>query len=94
MKTKNLFIRLMDMAKTKRIMLAFVLVFSCLISVYGQGTPPPPPPPGSNGLEGDVPTGGNAPIDDGLLLLIGLSVVYFSVKLYNLKNSNDPAIES
>lgn len=94
MKTKNLFIRQMDMTKPKRIIFAFVLLFSCLISAYGQGTPPPPPPPGSNGLEGNIPTGGNAPIDDGLLLLVGLSVVYFSVKLHNLKNKNDLAIKS
>lgn len=65
--------------------LAIGLFISVYSSVLAQGTPPPPPS-GGHGLTGNQPpAGGNAPVDGGVLLLIGLGAAYGARKLKVVK---------
>ena len=55
-----------------------LLVIGCAV-VFAQPPPPPPPPdPGGN----DIYIGG-APIADGIVVLIALSLAYATRKIYN-----------
>lgn len=48
--------------------------------------PPPPPPSGGHGIGGNSPPGAGAPIGEGMLFLIGLSVLYGSKKVHAFRN--------
>jgi len=47
-----------------------------------QGGPPPPPEYGHGATGDQPPEGGNAPLGSGLILLIGLGIVYAIKQTY------------
>jgi hypothetical protein len=62
--------------------IAIVLGSICL---YAQ----PVPPPSGNGLNGNQPAGGGAPIDGGLSILLALGAAYGASKLYKVKEEEE-----
>ena len=47
----------------------------------------PPGMPGNHGTNGDAPPGGGAPLGSGLAVIIAMSAVYGSKKLFQLKHA-------
>jgi len=74
------------MERTKKIIIlaafgAFLLLHA--VSVNAQGGPPPPPPGEGHGQTTNLPPqGGNAPVGGGLLILLGLSALYGTRRVY------------
>jgi len=61
-----------------------ILVFTFTYNPgYSQGLLPPNPPPTGHSQNGNQ-TGGNAPVGNGLIILLGLSIVYASKKTAEL----------
>ena len=56
-------------------------------SAFAQN-PPPPPPGGGHGQTGDQPSGGGAPIGEGLLILSLLGAAYGARKTYQAKKEH------
>lgn len=48
-----------------------------------------PPLPASHGESGDTPTGGGAPIGDGMFLLLAFSAAYSARKIYSARQEED-----
>lgn len=52
------------------------------LTASAQGGPPPPPPGGGHGqTTNQPPQGGNAPLDGGMLLLLGIGTAWGAYKL-------------
>ncbi len=69
----------------------FLLVQLIIVPIFISGIfadPPGPPPPGGNpgGTPGGVPVGGPLPasIDDGVVILLTLTVAYGCYKIYEV----------
>jgi hypothetical protein len=63
--------------KIKRL-LVILFFFGLSVFSFGEDPPPPPPCPGST----DPPVGGpEAPIEDGVPIIIGLALFYGALKL-------------
>jgi hypothetical protein len=63
-------------------------LFFSVFSAFSQSGPPPPPPEGGHGqITNQPPQGGNAPIGDGIILLLVLSIVYGCARIYFEKRS-------
>ncbi len=65
-----------------------VLVFF-ILSTGVMAQVGPPDPPGEHGSGDDEAPGGGAPIGSGVFILLGLSSVYGSKKVYNLLKEED-----
>jgi hypothetical protein len=66
----------------KKILCTLLVLFSilfCSQMLVAQG---PPPPPDGHGRTDNQEEGGGAPLNGGLILLIGFSVVYGGIKLH------------
>ncbi|MCF8374597.1 MAG: hypothetical protein K9H64_23465 [Bacteroidales bacterium] len=75
-----------------RIATAFLFSLLTLASFPAFAFDPPPPPP--NGGNGDTPPpGGGAPIQGGVVLLIGLAASYALYKI-NLQSKEDETVSS
>jgi len=59
-----------------------IIVSVTTTNLLAQVPPPPPPGHGSTGNQ----TGGNAPIGEGLFILLGLGVAYGSKKIFEADN--------
>jgi|GEM_PF-1361500 len=69
----------------KKIGLAMLLIAFCTYSAnraLAQGAPPPPPAVGHGATGNQPPTGGNAPITNGVYLLLSLGAVYGLTKVW------------
>lgn len=65
---------------SRAILLMHCLLFSTLFTL---ADPPGPPPPGGDPTLGGTPVG--APIQDGLLILVGLGIGYGIYKFYEIR---------
>ncbi len=71
-------------------MIKKLLVIAIIISAPLLLNAQPVPPSGGHGLNGNqTPTGGGAPIDGGLSILLLLGAAYGSKKVYKLKKQED-----
>ena len=72
------------MKKVMRNVLVFTLILlpTIMNSVFAD-PPGPPSPGGTPGSQGGVPVG--APIDNGILILLLLGIVYGAYKIYELR---------
>ncbi len=71
-----------------------MLVFAA-VSTFAQGTPPPPPSGGPGAADNNsFVRGGNAPVGDGLLLmlLMGGTLALFSLRNLRQQEASDDAI--
>lgn len=68
--------------------LLFLLFFTLTIGYQINAQSPPPPPPSGHGSTGNQPSGGNAPIGGGLLILLTLAAGYGGKKVYDFKKQN------
>lgn len=60
----------------------FILLSVVIFIPMDVSSQSPPPPPSSHNLNGDQPpVGGNAPISDGLIFLLGSAILYAGIKL-------------
>lgn len=64
------------------------LIFFVLLTFSSYSQAPPPPPPPNHGDLGNQ-NGGNAPIDGGLFILLGLATAYGGRKVYNKIKGQD-----
>ena len=64
--------------------LAWLFPFTLQAQGPGPGGEPPPNPPGEHGSSSNQ-TGGNAPIGNGLYILLAMGAVYGSKKLYEYR---------
>ena len=72
------------MKKVTRSIIVFALMIFPAISNLVLGDPPAPPNPGGSPVTGGgTPVG--APIDNGILILLALGVIYGAYKIYELK---------
>jgi len=63
------------------IILLIIIASATTTNLLAQVPPPPPPGHGQTGNQ----TGGNAPIDGGLFILLGLGAAYGGKKVHNLR---------
>ena len=71
------------MIKITIISFVFSLVFLLPLGVNAD----PPGMPGNHGSNGDAPPGGGAPLGSGIAMIIAMSAVYGSKKLFQLKQA-------
>ena len=71
--------------KSKKILITISILIFSVSTLFAQPGGPPDPP-GSHGESGDQTPGGNAPLNGGVFMLLGLGVVYCSTKV--LRNRN------
>jgi len=69
-----------------------ILVAAVSISLNSSAQGPPPPPPGGSNNGGNQ-NGGNAPIEGGLFVLLGLGAAYGGKKIYQLYREGEEALE-
>jgi hypothetical protein len=62
--------------------LAISLTLGLFIGMSNIAIPQPPPPPPEHGSGTNMPAGGAAPIDGGLIFLIGLGLSYGAKKVH------------
>lgn len=72
-----------DMKKATRSIIVFALMIFPAISNLVLGDPPAPPNPGGSPVGTGTPVG--APVDNGILILLALGVIYGAYKIYELK---------
>jgi hypothetical protein len=85
--TKKLLLnKLITKMKTYLLKTLFILVF-VFFAINGQTQPPPPPSGAGHGANGNQ-TGGNAPVGQGLFILLSLSIAYGGKKIYHINSDN------
>ncbi len=62
-----------------------LLTGTAFFSGVNAQDPPPPPPPGGGHGSGSNQTGGAAPLDGGLSILLAMGLGYGGKKLYNAR---------
>lgn len=74
------------MKKAIRSLIVFTLILIPAITNYVLADPPSPPGPGGSPAgHGGTPVG--APIDNGILILLALGVIYGVYKLYEVRKA-------
>jgi len=69
----------------KRIATTVILATMILTSTSALCQGPPPPPPSGGHSQNGNQTGGNAPVGDGLFILLSLGILYSNRKIQILK---------
>lgn len=60
------------------------------LTLIAQGPPPPPPPPDGHGISGNQPpSGGNAPIGNGIFILMAAGAIWGAGKTYLNRNKQE-----
>jgi hypothetical protein len=76
-------IKTKKMNKTIKTLFIAILFSMVPLFIIAQGGPPDPGDGGPG--SGDPPVGGSAPLDDGIIFLMGLAVSYGAKEVYHLR---------
>lgn len=74
--------------------LAILLCFFVIANPGLADGPPPPPPSGEHGGGGNAPPGGGAPIGEGVVLLVIISIGYGLDRIIKIRWKNKDAINT
>jgi hypothetical protein len=70
--------------KQVSMLLLFAALTLSATPLLAQG-PPPPPPSGHGATGNQPPTGGNAPIGSGMVILLAMGAAYAGKKVYDAR---------